>query len=352
MTTIIATIIVLGALILFHELGHFLAAKFFGVTVEKFSIGFPPTIISRKIGETEYALGAIPVGGYVKMAGENPEEEDYEPSEGDLPSKSIGARAVIISAGSIMNFALAFLLFWVVLSFHGMGEMSNAPVIGGVFEDAPADTAGLMAGDSVISVDGQNIYRWEEMSGIVHPRAGQTTRFKIARGDSTFALSITPAPNTASTDTGVIEIGLIGIQPGVDYNPMGPLKAIPAAFGMFGEIFDAMGMFFNKLFTTGLDKGDVGGPVLIAKMAGVSARAGWAALLFFMAALSINLAILNLLPFPVLDGGHLVYLAIEVIRKKPVSLKAKLVAQQIGFLILFALMIYVTINDIFFVIGG
>lgn len=352
MTTILATVIVLGTLVFIHELGHFLAAKFFGVKVEKFSIGFPPTILSKKVGETEYAIGAIPVGGYVRLAGENPMEEGYEPSDRDLPAKSIGARVVIISAGSLMNIVLAFVLFWTVLAFHGMGEISESPVVGGVFQDAPADSAGLMPGDSILSVAGVDVSHWSEMSKLVHPRVSQKTEFALVRDDSAFTVVITPAPTTARTDSGEIAIGLIGIQPGIRYRAMGVFNAIPASFAMFGEIFASIGMFFDRLFSSGLEKGDVGGPVLIAKMAGMSARAGWAALLFFMAALSINLAILNLLPFPVLDGGHLVYIAIEAIRKKPVSIKAKLVAQQIGFLILFALMIYVTVNDIFFVAGG
>lgn len=352
MTTIIATIIVLGTLIFLHELGHFLAAKLMGVKVEKFSIGFPPTIVSKKIRDTEYALGAIPVGGYVRMAGENPDDEDYVPSEGDLPAKSIGARALIISAGSLMNFFLAFLLFWTVIAFHGMGEISDAPVVGGVIANAPADSAGLIAGDSVISVGSIAIFSWDQMSDIVHPRAEIETEFAIARGDSIFTISITPAPHKVNTDTGEINIGLIGIQPGIRYEPMGVLKAIPGSFVMFGDIFESIGAFLRKVFSSGLDEGDVGGPVLIAKLAGISAKAGWAALLFFMAALSINLAILNLLPFPVLDGGHLVYLVIEAIRKKPISIKAKLIAQQVGFIILFALMIYVTVNDIFFVASG
>jgi regulator of sigma E protease len=352
MTTILATIIVLGTLIFLHELGHFLAAKLFRVTVEKFSIGFPPTIVSKKLGETEYALGAVPVGGYVKLAGDNPLEDDYVPSDRDLPSKSIAARAVIISAGSIMNLLLALFLFWTVLAFHGMGEISTAPVIGGVFEDAPADSAGLLPGDSVVAVAGVPVEKWGELSKFVHPRAGIVTEFEIIRGDSSFAIALTPAPHSAMTDSGEIQIGLIGIQPSVKYLPMGIFRAIPGAFSIFGEMFLSMGIFIKRLFSSGLEKGDVGGPVLIAKMAGVSAKAGWAALLFFMAALSINLAVLNLFPFPVLDGGHLVYLFIETIRKKPVSIKFKLVAQQVGFLILFALMIYVTVNDIFFVARG
>jgi len=352
MITILATIIILGTLILVHELGHFVAAKLCGVRVEKFSLGFPPTLLSKKFGETEYGIGAIPFGGYIRMTGDGSNGEVGEPQIGDLHSKSRCARAFIVSAGSLMNLLLAVVIFWVIIAFHGLGEVSKSAVIGGVVMDSPADSAGLVTGDSIIAINNETIAGWDEMASMVHPRTGLNTEFRVARDDSIFIIAITPGGHVVAAADGEKEIGLIGIQPSVFYKPAGVLKAVPGAFALFGEIFLSIGDFIEKIIDSGIQRGDIGGPVLIAKMAGVSARAGWAAFLFFMAALSINLGILNMLPFPVLDGGHLVYLGIEAIRRKPLSLKAKLVAQQIGVLILLALMFYVTVNDIFFVLGG
>jgi len=348
--TILATIVVLGPIVFIHELGHFLAAKFSGVKVHRFSLGFPPTIFKKKVGETEYALGAIFFGGYVKMEGENPQEET-EPSPRSLNSKPIGIRAIIMAAGSFMNIIFAIFLLWFIIAFHGMGEVSELPVIGQVVEDSPADSAGLMDNDMVLSIDGQRVSRWEDMSDIVHVNAGKKMQFEIERGDSVFVSSIVPAMQQVQTDTGMANYGLIGIAPSVQYQASGVFRAVPETFVLMGDIIKSVGLFVKKIFTSGLNKSDVGGPVMIAAMAGASARAGWAALLFFMAALSINLGILNLFPFPVLDGGHLVFLLIEAIRKKPLSIKVRLIAQQIGVLFILALMVYVTINDLFTVFG-
>lgn len=345
MITIFATIIVLSVIVFVHEMGHFLMAKLGGVKVERFSIGFPPTILKKKFGETEYAIGAIPFGGYVKMAGEYREEET-EPEPGELESKSVGIRAAIMAAGPAMNVILAVVLFWAVLAFHGMGEVSNKTLVGGVMEDAPADSAGVEAGDSIALVDGTSFADWQGLSTFVHDRPEEKLAFTLVRGDEIFTREITPRPREFDTDSGTIRVGLIGIQPEVSFEAAGPLAAIPASFGMFGEVLRAMKQFIAKLFGPGLDKGDLGGPVMIGKLAGASARSGWAPFLFFMAALSINLAILNLLPFPALDGGHLAFLAVEAIRRKPLSLKVRMALQQIGIILILALMVYVTVSDI------
>jgi regulator of sigma E protease len=348
MITILSTVFVLGAIIFIHEFGHFITAKKSGVLVERFSMGFPPTILKKKIGETEYAIGAIPFGGYVKLKGENPEERNSEPSPRDLNGKPIWVRAIIMAAGSVMNLLLAIFLFWVVLAFHGAGEMSEAPVIGLVVQNSPADSAGLKVNDTILSISSTPVANWEDMATLVHSRGGKKLDFRIKR-DSAFTVSIIPQIHEVQGDSSKIKIGLIGVQPLVTFVPQGPFKAVGGAFGLFGEMIKAMGLFFKKAFGPGLEKGDVGGPILIAKMAGTTAQAGWAAFLFFIAALSINLGVINLFPIPVLDGGHLLFLAIEAVRKKPVSVKVRLAFQQAGMLVILLLMIYVTVNDVFFV---
>ena len=351
MITIIATIIVISLIVIVHEFGHFAMAKLGGVGVEKFSIGFPPTIVKKRIGETVYAIGAIPFGGYVKLSGENPEGDKVERRPHDLLAKPIWVRALIMLAGPLMNFVLAFVLFWAVLAFHGSGDVSEDAVVGAVMIDSPADSAGLTARDRIVSLDGTPIESWNEMAEYVHARAGEPIHLDIARGDSEFVVTVVPAAREVTTDTGVISIGLIGIQPDITFTPKGIFAALPGSFSMMGEILIAMGDFVVKIFSTGIQKGDVGGPVLIAKMAGMSAQAGWASFLFFIAALSLNLGLLNLLPFPVLDGGQLTFLAIEAVRRKPLSFKVRMAVQQVGMIIILALMVYVTFNDVSLIFG-
>jgi len=351
MITFLATIIVISVIVLVHELGHFMLAKSCGVLVEKFSIGFPPTLFKKKVGETEYAIGAIPFGGYVKMSGETPREDNAEPSNKEFRAKPIHSRALILAAGSIMNLILGILLFWAVLAFHGTGELSPDPIIGDVMKDSPADSAGLSKGDRIISIDSVSISDWEGMASKVHSMPGKKALFTIERRDSTFIAAIIPTPTEIKSDSGSDTIGLVGIRPVVNFVPRGVFRAVPGSLVLFGDILGAMAQFVVKIFSGGIRRGDIGGPVMIAKMAGTTAQSGWAAFLFFLAALSVNLGVLNLFPFPVLDGGQLVYLAIEAIRKKPMSLRVKLIVQQIGFLLLLLLMIYITISDIFFVFG-
>jgi regulator of sigma E protease len=352
MITFIATIIVISVLVFVHEFGHFAMAKLGGVRVEKFSIGFPPTLFKRKIGETIYAIGAIPFGGYVKLAGENSEKDGGEPKPHDLNAKPIWIRASIMAAGPFMNIVFALFLFWVVLAFHGIGEVSGEPIVGGVVIDSPADSAGIIALDRMISLDGEPIDSWGDMADYVHARAGETLDFGIVREDSEFVLAVVPVMHEVSTETGLASIGLVGIQPNIEFVAAGILAAVPGSFTMMWEILAMMGDFIGRLFSTGIQKGDIGGPLLIAKMAGMSAQAGWASFLFFMAALSINLGLMNLLPFPVLDGGQLAFLAVEAIRRKPLSLKVRLAIQQVGMILILALMVYVTFNDVSLIFGN
>ncbi|MCK5833008.1 RIP metalloprotease RseP [bacterium] len=346
MITLLSTIIVISVIVFVHEFGHFAMSKLGGVRVEKFSIGFPPTLLKKTIGETVYAIGAIPFGGYVKLAGENAERADKPPLPHELSARPKWIRASIMIAGPFMNFVLAIFLFWAVIAFHGMGDVSSNAVIGGVIEGTPADSAGVIASDSIVSIDGIAIASWDQLAEYVHNKPNERIVFSLSRADEIITLPIVPAEQEFSTDSGAIKIGLIGIQPNIDFTPMGALRAVPASFALMGDVFVSMASFFKKIFTSGVSKGDIGGPILIAKMAGASAKSGWASFLFFLAALSVNLGLLNLLPLPALDGGQLLLVAIEAITRKPLSFKIRIAIQQIGFLLILALMIYVTFNDI------
>ena len=347
MITLLSTIIVIGIIVFVHEFGHFAMAKLGGVIVEKFSIGFPPTIFKKKFGETEYAIGAIPFGGYVKLAGEDADRADKPPRPGELSSRPRWIRALIMVAGPTMNFVLAVFLFWAIIAFHGVGEMSHSPVVGGVVEGAPADSAGIEPLDSIIAIDGTPIDSWESLARFVHARPEQELAVEFLRGETRFTRTVIPAREEMMTDTGKVEVGLIGIQPNIAFEPMGVFRAIPASLILMGDVLTGMVDFFRKIFTAGIERGDIGGPILIARMAGASARSGWATFFFFLAALSVNLGILNLLPLPALDGGQLVLIGVEALRRKPLSFKVRVAIQQVGFLIIVALMLYVTFNDIF-----
>ncbi len=351
MTTLVSTIIVISVIVFVHEFGHFAMSKLGGVRVEKFSLGFPPAIFKKRVGETLYSIGAIPFGGYVKLAGEDAERADKPPLPYELSAKPKWIRASIMLAGPLMNFVLALILFWAVIAFHGMGSMSETAVIGGIVEGAPADSAGLEPLDSIVAIDGAPVASWNDLSEIIHARPGEAVELSLVRAGSALAVKVIPKPEKISSDSGEAVIGLIGIQPNIVFEPLGFFKAIPASFSLLYEVLGSMVLFFKKIFSSGVEKGDIGGPILIARMAGASAKAGWASFLFFLAALSVNLGILNLLPLPALDGGQLVLIGIEALRRKTLSFKTRIIIQQLGFLFIIALMIYITFSDVSLLFG-
>ncbi len=349
MITILATIFVLGVLIFIHELGHFAVAKWSGIRVEKFSLGFPPTLISKKKGETEYAIGVIPLGGYVKMAGENPGEETKgEPYE--FMSKPVWKRFLVILAGPFMNFVLAV----IVLAGLYLVRGKDMVTVGQVLEDGPAEQAGMKSGDVILSIDGIEIESFYQMANrIIYPRVEEPITVTWMRDGQKFTETIVTYKGWRQTGGDSIAVGQIGISPGFPkYEPLGFFGAMAAGFNQTIYYVEEIYHFVVGFFTQRTKASDLGGPVLIAQVAGEAARIGIAALLDFLALLSVNLAILNILPIPVLDGGHIVFLFLEKLKGSPVSIKARLVAQQIGMALLLVLVIYITFNDISRWTGG
>ncbi len=346
-TTVLATIFVLGALIFVHELGHFLVAKWAGIKVERFSLGFPPKLIGKTVGETEYCISWIPLGGYVKMAGENPDETTTgDPRE--FMSKSVGARTLVILAGPGMNFVAALLVFIGIFWLHGRDVPDPAHVIvGSVMADSPAEKVGVQSGDVIVAVDHQRVEKFDQMAHLVHDRPGDTVEVLWRRGDDLYSARLRTLVDTVKTTEGAdTVIGLIGIGMGYLTERLSFPQAVVGGFTQTFDFCREMVGFLGGLFTGHVSIDNVSGPVGIAQIAGRVAKEGWAVLLNFMAILSLNLAILNVLPVPILDGGHLAFLAIEKMRGKPLSIKQRAIAQQVGLALLLLLIVTVTYHDV------
>jgi len=346
-TTIIATIIVLGVLIFVHELGHFLAAKKAKVGVTTFSLGFGPKLFGKKIGETQYQVSLVPLGGYVKMVGEEPGEKI--PPE--LLAKSFSAQPVkrrlgIVFAGPFFNFLFAVVAFAAVLM---VGMPTLLPEVGEVKLDYPAYQAGLQKGDRILEANGTPLKRWEDLAKIIHDSAGQPLHLKVERDKKTFQTSVTPQDSMQKNIFGdEVRVGLIGISPSGNFfvERFDPFTATYKAFLQSWRITELTVISIVKIFEGKISAQTIGGPILIAQLAGQQAKAGVLSLVIFMAVISINLVILNILPIPVLDGWHLFIFLVEGVIGRPVSLRLRERAQQVGIFIIILIMLLVFYNDL------
>ena len=352
MTTLVATIFVLGILIFFHELGHFLVAKKSKIRVERFSLGFPPKMIGKKIGDTEYCLSWIPLGGYVKMAGEDPDETKIQGKPWEFMSKPVGIRALVIAAGPVTNLILAVFIFWGIIFFKGMQEIHEETAqVGLVAPEGPADQAGIKPGDEIISINGIEVGTFLEMSEIIRRHVEEPVEVKWIRDGKEFTAQITTFKDKVLDEEGEMqEVGKIGIGPSYTTIKVGFFKSFLEAVGTVIFILVETIKFIVGLITGTFSVKLLGGPILIAQIAGETAKLGFVNLLSFMALLSVNLFLLNVLPIPVLDGGHLLFLSIEKAKGSPLSLKQRATMQQIGLAFLIFLMIFVTYNDLLRVI--
>lgn len=353
-TTILSTVIVLGILIFVHELGHFLVAKRSGVTVLRFSLGFGPKIVSMTRGGTEYRLSMIPLGGYVKMLGEDNEEElTEEQRAGSFSEQPVGKRMGIVFAGPAMNFVLAILIFTFLFAFSGIPE--RAPEIGSVNPGSPAEMAGLQPADRVLAVNGKPINTWEELSESIEKQGQNPLALQVRRGERELTVTVTPAISEVKNLFGeTVKRPLIGITASEKYNikEVNPLSAAYYAVVQTWNLSKLFLLTVVKLIQRIVPLQTLGGPILIAQMAGQQASEGMLNLINFIALISVNLGILNLLPIPVLDGGHLFFFLIEAIIGRPVSIKKVELAQKVGLVVLLALMVVVFYNDIMRLLPG
>ena len=444
MTTLVSFVVVVGILILIHELGHFFVARLCGVGVERFSIGFGPVLLRWRGKETEYCLSAIPMGGYVKMLGEESPLEGgptitYDPTKA-FALKPLPARFLIVFAGPGMNFVLAALLFAAVLATVGRPvwpalvgrvvegspaaaaglrtgdlvtrvdgrEVSNwedleravagsggnaltltvrrggaaqtvsltprrttvrdpifrdpkeawelgagpqlTPQIGSVNPGSPAERADVRAGDLVIAVAGQPVYTPDELMQAIQKRGGQTFELTLERDGRPQAVSVTASsvrekgPGGQETEIGRIGVGIVTKV--VRYEAYDPLVAFGYGWVKTWEMTALTVKAFWKLVSRQIESSNIGGPIQIATEAGRQAKEGVGALVLFTAYISVNLAVLNLLPVPMLDGGHLFFFVIEAVLGRPLSLKKREAAQQLGFVLLMLLMAYALYNDL------
>lgn len=355
-SSIVIAIIILGLLIFVHEAGHFLVAKWSGVMVTRFSLGFGPRLLAWRRGETEYALSAIPLGGYVKMLGDDPEEEVpvYERARA-FSTQPLGKRSLIVLAGPFMNLVTAFVAFSLVFGLYGAGSPTDAPKIGGVMDGMAAAKAGLRAGDTVVSIDGTPITTWDELSQRVRASGGAALSFDVRRADgSTATLTVSPEERPEKSPFGE-EIGkayLIGIERFVEVQPVSLASAI--GLGAYQTYFWVKMTLLSvvKIFQGSVSARDLGGPILIVQAAGQQADLGLEYLIRFLGLISVNLGVLNLLPIPVLDGGHLLFFGFEALRGQPLAVRHREMAQQVGLFLLLALMVFVFFNDISRIVAG
>jgi len=346
LTSAIAIILVLGGLIFFHELGHFTVARLFGMGVKAFSLGFGPKLAGFTRNRTNYKLSAIPLGGYVQLAGEQGEEEEDFPDDQLFSNRPAWQRLCVVAAGPLFNFLLAFLIYWVLALSQGQGII--LPTVGGVLPDSPAYSAGFKKDDLILSIDGTPIKSWSEMVETIRDGEGKTLVVAINRDNEKLTLQVTPIVNTFKNLFGEsVTVPMVGINQGgkIIFKPvegLGIQIALHQTWAMSKVVIKGFVSIIERL----IPMEQIGGPIMLAQMVHQSAQSGLFDLLGIVALISINLAIINLLPIPVLDGGHIVYFVLEIIFRRPVSDKWKAAATRVGVLILLALMSLAIFNDV------
>jgi regulator of sigma E protease len=426
-TTILSFVFVLGVLIFVHELGHFLMARRIGVRVLTFSLGFGPKLLTIKRGDTEYCISAIPLGGYVKMAGENPEDNRTGAAD-EFLSKTKWQRFQVLVMGPVMNLGLALVVMALVL-YQGapVPAFETAPVVVGSFsENSVAKAAGVEQGDRILAIDGRPVENWKDFSMAIAPKANRVVTLRIERDGSTIDKRLTPAAQSKFEigDIGVVpilnpEVRLLspneaaeaaGLKPGdvilgaagernISYERLveivrahpeqpvvfdvrranGSVEQITVTPRTIGDAARVGATFFGYevneadptiieafklsaaqnwdwtklimttlkgLFTRETPMKQLMGPVGIAEMSGSAAQQGWISLFTLMAMISLNLGLLNLMPIPVLDGGHILILALEGVSRRDFSMKVKEKMLMVGFVLLLTLMVTVIYNDL------
>lgn len=335
--TIVASVFVFGLLVLFHEFGHFVMAKATGMRVDEFAIGFGPKIVSKKIGETEYSIRCVPLGGFNDIAGMDPAENDA--GDRGYCEKPVWKRMIVIVAGPLMNFLLPIVIFFFIFMIVGLSSPSTRPELGEVMPDQPAAMAGLQSGDRIDSINEEPVNEWDDIVRIVHGADGSPMKIAYHRGDEARQATVIPVFDKQNNRM------IIGIMGALDTWQPSVIEAAEAALFKTGYVIYHMIEGLVQIFT-GEAAAELAGPLGVMQMTGTVAKLGFTALMNFAALLSLNLGIINLLPVPALDGGHFVTLLLEALRGKPLGEKAMHYTQIAGITVLVALMLFATKNDI------
>lgn len=335
MVTVLAWIVVFGVLIAVHEFGHFTVAKLVGIRVDEYSLGFGPPLLTRQHGETLYAVRAVPLGGYVRMAGMDGDAAD-EPRA--FPNKPLYQRFLVILAGPFMNLVLAAILY--VIIFGPVGVPTPTTTVGVAMRGYPAYTAGMRSGDRVVAVDGKTVSTWTQLAQAIgaHTTA-KVIRVAIVRHGVSKVLAVHTKYDPAAHQR------IIGIEPAYVARHLPILAAIGAGFQHTVQITV---LWFTELIrlVSGRGRFQVAGPVGIAVMVGQAVQQGWVSLLLLAAALSANLGLFNILPIPVLDGSRLALLTVEGIRKRPLDPHKENMIHMVGLAVLLAFVVFVTYHDL------
>ena len=344
---IFSFLFIITILVVIHELGHFVAAKSIGLKVEKFYVGFNlfRLGIKKKINDTEFGIGLFPIGGYVKVSGMIDEslDEQYNGEDYEYVSKNMLQKVWFTSGGVIFNFILAFILFSAITFFNGRSIPENSTTIGEVISEEPAYISGMKSGDKITSINNVNINDWDDIKNQVYDKPNQNIFIEYERDGKIISSTIfTSSMLIPSGDS----IGVIGIRPNFDIIQ-------PSFFGSFyygfNDLIGWLGIMSQSImsfFSGNLDIKNFGGPIQIASVAGEATKVGFVALINLMAVLSVNLGIINILPFPGLDGGHALIAIIEGIIGKRIPFKTLMLIQQVGVLLLILFFFIIMKNDI------
>jgi regulator of sigma E protease len=335
MITAIAAVLVFGLLIFIHELGHFLVAKRAGVLVYEFALGFGPRLVGIRRGETEYTLRAIPLGGFVRFAGMDPQEEEVDAAR-SYQYKPVWQRMAVIGAGPIANFLLAVVLFAVVFMVQGLPVPTT--VVAEVLPERPAVEAGFQQGDRIVAVDGRQVTTWDQLVSKIGARPGERLVFTVEREGSLLDIPVIPEAEAG--------VGKIGIAPEVRPESVGFFVALSGGFQYTVQITGLIISFLGQMILGQVPTDGVGGPVRIVSEIGNAAQLGLTPLLQMAAFLSINVGLFNLLPIPALDGSRLMFLAWEGITRRPLNPEREGMFHLVGFALLLLLIVIITYNDI------
>ncbi len=356
LTTILFFILAIAPLIVIHELGHLFVGRLFGVRADVFSVGFGRVLGSRVDRHgTRWQVAAIPMGGYVKFAGDMGASSTPDPAWLALPAeernrtfqaKPTWQRALIVAAGPAVNFVFAFVMVAAIFSIYG--EPRIAPEVGGFSKASSAQAAGMRVGDRIVVVDGTSIEQFDDIGMIVQARAERAIEIVVERSGARQSLTVTPRLEQVKDLAGVeVPMGRIGVAPArVDLVRLSPLELPHAAGRFIVQSVHRTIVALVQIVRGERSVRELGGPVKIAATSNAVAKLGLVTFLLFMAAVSINLGFINLLPIPTLDGGHLAFYAAEAVRRRPVGLAAQEWAFRGGLVLLLAFMLFVTINDL------